>query len=200
MWIPEDLVLQDEWVRLEPLGPQHDEGLLALASLETFRYYLTFPPSLEPSAWAEYMAGVRAMPGVVGFAVWDRVTGRLAGQTTYMDIRPAHRGLEIGMTWYGEEFRGTHVNPAAKRLLLAYAFETAHAIRVQLKSDARNAHSRRAMEKLGARFEGVLRNHGIQSDGVIRDTAMYSLLPEEWPAVREGLDHRLSLASSLGER
>ena len=111
--------------------------------------------------------------------------------TTYLDIRPEHRGLEIGMTWYAPSARGTKVNPEAKLLLLEHAFERLDAIRVQLKTDQRNVQSQRAIAKLGAVYEGTLRNHMIFESGYIRNTVMYSITPEEWPSVKQGLLDRL---------
>ena len=112
--------------------------------------------------------------------------------TTYLDIRAPHDGLEIGWTWYAEEHRGTRVNPECKLLMLTHAFEMLKCVRVQLKCDERNMQSQRAIEKLGAKREGVLRRHGILPDGFVRNTVMYSIIDSEWPTVRSGLKARLS--------
>ena len=118
--------------------------------------------------------------------------GRIVGSTRYGEIREADRGLEIGWTWYLPAVRGTWVNPAAKRALLAHAFEELGMLRVQLKCDARNIPSQRAIEKLGAVREGVLRMHLRLPDGFQRDTVIYSIVAPEWLAVRARLDERLS--------
>ena len=118
-------------------------------------------------------------------------SGRAIGGTTYMDIQHANRGVEIGSTWIGRAHHGTRVNPEAKYLLLRHAFEEQGAIRVQLKTDSRNLQSQRAIEKLGAVKEGILRNHMIMPDGHYRHTVMYSLTDDEWPAAKARLEARL---------
>lgn len=117
--------------------------------------------------------------------------GVLVGSTRYADIRERDRALEIGWTWYVPSVRGTRVNPAAKRLLLAHAFDTLGMLRVQLKTDGRNIGSQRAIAKLGATREGVLRMHMLMADGVQRDTVMFSIIAPEWPAVDARLRERL---------
>jgi RimJ/RimL family protein N-acetyltransferase len=113
------------------------------------------------------------------------------GTTSYFDIRPEHRGLEIGYTWLGKAYQGTHINPENKYLLLRHAFETLGAIRVQLKTDRRNLQSQAAIAKLGAKLEGTLRKHSIMEDGYIRDAVMFSVIDLEWPEVKAGLERRL---------
>ncbi len=156
---------------------------------EAFPY--TLPPwaaDYVPSALAQRDAGDH-LPFVV------ELDGRIVGSTRYGDIRETDRALEIGWTWYLPEVRGTRVNPAAKRLLLAHAFETLDMLRVQLKTDGRNRHSQRAIEKLGAVKEGVFRMHSRTADGFQRDVVMYSIVAPEWPAVRARLDERLARLS-----
>jgi ribosomal-protein-alanine N-acetyltransferase len=118
-------------------------------------------------------------------------TGKAAGTTSYLEIRPEHRGLEIGYTWIGKEYQGTHVNPENKYILLRHAFETLGAIRVQLKTDGRNNQSQRAMAKLGLKFEGILRNHVILPDGFYRASVMFSATIEEWPELKAQIEARL---------
>lgn len=179
-------------VRLAPLSADHAAGLARAAeSHETFRYFSRGPETIDEAgmrAFIEYLLGPAA---TVAFCVLDPGTGEPIGVTTYLDIRPAHRGLEIGWTWYGPRARGTRVNPACKYLLLRHAFEGLGAIRVCLKTDERNARSRAAILKLGARFEGVLRENVIMRDGFHRSTAMYSILAAEWPGAKRGLEARL---------
>jgi N-acetyltransferase len=120
------------------------------------------------------------------------VDGRAVGSTSYLDVDLAVSGLEIGWTWYAREVWATHVNPACKRLLLGHAFDALGAQRVTLKLDALNTRSFRAVERLGARYDGTLRHHRLRADGTVRDSAYFSILATEWPAVREGLDARLA--------
>ncbi|MFM8320705.1 MAG: GNAT family N-acetyltransferase, partial [Chloroflexota bacterium] len=115
-------------------------------------------------------------------------TGLALGCTRYLDIRPAHRGVEIGGTWYGAAYQRTGVNTEAKYLLLQHAFETWGCVRVQLKTDLRNQRSQRAIERLGAVREGVIRNHMVLPDGSLRHSVIYSILDSEWPAVKLRLE------------
>ena len=117
---------------------------------------------------------------------------KVVGSTRYMDIQTKSKGAEIGWTWYTKSVWGTVVNPECKFLLLRHAFEDWRAIRVQLKTDNNNLHSQKAILKLGAKFEGRLRNHRFRRDGSIRDTMMYSITSEEWPIVKEGLSRRIT--------
>jgi RimJ/RimL family protein N-acetyltransferase len=112
----------------------------------------------------------------------------------YLEIRPLHRGLEIGRTWIGRAHQGSRVNPESKYLLLRHAFETLGAARVQFKTDLHNLHSQRAIEKLGAVREGVLRQYQVRSNGTFRDTVIYSVIRDEWPEVKARLEARLGLA------
>jgi N-acetyltransferase len=188
-WVAE-VTLANEWVRLEPLREEHAAELQRARDRETFRFFVTQqPPTDDESGMATFVRSVLAMANVRPFVV---VSGcEVVGMTTLMDIRPEAKGLEIGMTWYAAAAQGTAVNPAAKQLLLAHAFESLGCLRVQLKCDANNARSRAAILKLGAQFEGILRRHGIRRDGSIRDTAMFSIVAEEWPDVRRRLEDRL---------
>lgn len=120
--------------------------------------------------------------------------GSVIGSTSYIDVQPGNAALEIGSTTYATAVWGGAVNPETKLLLLEYAFETLHAGRVQLKTDIRNGRSQRAIERLGARFEGVLRRHMRRDDGTMRDTVMFSIIAEEWPAVRAALRKRVDAA------
>lgn len=178
-------------VRLEPLTLDHAAGLLAVATPDLF----TLSPQ-KPAPWTEEgmraeLGGVLALRDCVAFAAILLGTGAPIGRTTYMDIRPSHRGLEIGRTWIAASHHGTRVNPEMKFLMLRHAFETLGAMRVQLKTDARNLHSQRAIAKLGAVREGVLRKHMILPDGVVRDTVLFSITDDEWPGVKERLIGRL---------
>ncbi|MCE9559227.1 MAG: GNAT family N-acetyltransferase [Armatimonadetes bacterium] len=179
-------------VRLRPLQLQDAFQLQPIIDLDFFRYFLNVQPkdsSLE--SVRDYVKDSLAFPNSQAFVVELRKTGEIIGMTSFMDIRPQHRGLEIGMTWIVPEHRGTSVNPEMKLLLLEQAFEKWLAVRVQLKTDSRNLHSQTAIRKLGAMYEGTLRKHGIQPNGHIRDTVFFSITAEEWPKVKEGLLIRL---------
>ena len=184
------LVLEGRVARLEPLALSHAEDLAAAATPDIFTN--TFPPpDYSP-------AGFRAMIGYIGglldwcpFAIVSPQTGKAVGMTCYLDIRTKDRGLEIGFTWLTRSLQGSHFNPECKYLLLRHAFREQQALRVQLKTDQRNKQSQRAIEKLGAVREGVLRKHMIMPDGHVRDTVMYSVTDTEWPAIESRLEARL---------
>ena len=146
---------------------------------------------MDSAAFRDYLQRLLDTADMRPFTIRRAESGAPVGVTTYMEIRPAHRGLEIGSTWLARPAQGTAINPEAKYLLLRHAFETLGAVRVQLKTDGRNLQSQRAIAKLGALREGVLRRHMILPDGYIRDTVMFSVIAEEWPAVKAGLEARL---------
>lgn len=193
-WIA-PVVLENQHVRLVPLTTDHAAALARAAeSAETFRLFSRGPREVSEPGLREFIEYLLGPAQTVPFCVVDPTTDQPAGITTYLDIRPAHRGVEIGWTWYGPAWRGTRINPAAKLLLLEHAFEKLNAIRVCLKTDERNARSRAAILKLGASFEGILRRNIIMADGFERSTAMYSILADEWPGVKSRLLDRLSRA------
>jgi RimJ/RimL family protein N-acetyltransferase len=188
------ITLSGNVVRLEPLSLEHVPALAeAGRDEEIWRYMLYGNLSGEERmrAWVAELLRRQASGTDLPFAVFQRESGRMAGCTRYLEMRPAQRGLEIGGTWYGPEFQRTAVNTECKLLLLSYAFETLGCIRVQFKADARNERSLRAIERLGAVKEGVLRNHMILEDGTWRDSVYYSILEREWPGVKAGLEARL---------
>jgi RimJ/RimL family protein N-acetyltransferase len=125
------------------------------------------------------------------FAVMLKQDRKVVGSTSYFGIVPKHMSAEIGYTWYSPDVQGTVVNPECKFLLLKHAFEDWGAVRVQLRTDANNAHSQRAILKLGAKFEGKMRNQGIRQDGSVRDSMLYSIIPSEWATVKKGLEARI---------
>lgn len=188
MLLTEPVVLENDHVRLEPLGPAHAADLeRARAGLE-YAWYTSVPTSVDDEiAWrrAEAEAG-RMTPWAV------TVEGRAVGMTTFCNIEQAHRRVEIGYTWLSPRVQRTAVNTAAKLLLLGHAFEACEAIAVEFRTHWHNRQSRAAIERLGAKQDGVLRNHRVTPDGILRDTVVYSILPHEWPAVRRGLRARLS--------
>jgi len=178
-------------ITLRPLMPADLPGLYAVTPADTFRFYSISPRMASVEAFVTDVTALIGDPSRVLFAVVLEETGQIVGSTSYLEIRPEHRGLEIGYTWYVPAHRGTRVNPACKRLLIGHAIETLGAVRVQIKTGRANLHSQRAIEKLGATYEGVLRANFIRPDGELRDTVYYSILPSEWPKVKAGLDARL---------
>ncbi|MDZ4370564.1 MAG: GNAT family protein, partial [Phenylobacterium sp.] len=140
--------------------------------------------------WALSLTAMRSGTRIA-YAVRRRLDGAVVGTTSLYEINPAYRRCEIGSTFYRPEARGGAINPACKRLLLGHAFD-AGAVRVEIITDAVNARSRAAILKLGARAEGVLRKHKITWTGRARDTAMFAVIDEDWPEVRDGLDRRLA--------
>jgi RimJ/RimL family protein N-acetyltransferase len=190
-WVNE-VVLEGRFVRLEPVRPKHARELAKHAAMDIFRYHLGLRPREQStSAMKEYIAQHRRLPNRVTFAIIPRETLKPVGTTSYMDIQSEHGAIEIGTTWIGLEWQGTTINPECKLLLLEHAFERLGAERVQLKTDARNLQSQRAIEKLGATKEGILRRNLRMPDGFLRDTVMYSILPSEWPRVKASLLRRL---------
>jgi RimJ/RimL family protein N-acetyltransferase len=188
----EPVTLEGELVRLEPAAEHHAASLSKYITPETFRYFVTLnPKGTDEEAVKEYIRGCWAAPATLPFAIVLKESGAAIGMSCYLDIRSAHLMVEIGMTWIGEPFRGTKVNPEIKLLMMRHAFETLGCQRVQLKTDGRNLHSQAAIKKLGARYEGTLRQYGQMADGFMRDTVMFSVLPTEWPEVKAGLLERL---------
>ena len=181
-------------VRLEPLEERHVPGLLAAAADPATWTWLFSRLDDEPAlrAWLAEALRARDTGAEQPFALVDAISGRVVGSTRYLAITPAHRRLEIGWTWLAPDTWRTGINVEAKLLLLTHAFETLGAMRVELKTDARNERSRAAILALGARFEGVFRKHMLMADGRIRDSAWYAITDDEWPAVRTRLVARLA--------
>ncbi len=184
------ITLAGRVARLEPIEPRHADDLAAAATPELFAYHFP-PPALTPEGFRAQIEQAHLRPNWLPFAIVLVETGRAVGVTAYLDIRAKDRGLEIGFTWLAKHLHGSLVNPECKFLLLRHAFERLGAVRVQLKTDSRNVQSQRAIEKLGAVREGVLRKHIIMPDGHVRDSVMYSITDSEWPQVRELLIARL---------
>lgn len=188
----EPVVLEGRHVRLEPLVPDHLDGLAAIGldpDLWRWASHVYDRASLEryvERALAEREAGV-SLP----FATVERSTGRIAGSTRFGNISAENRRVEIGWTWLGKPFQRTALNTEAKLLMLGHAFETWRCIRVELKTDALNEPSRAAILRIGARFEGILRSHMVMETGRVRDTAYFSVLEAEWPEVKAELIARL---------
>ena len=181
------ITLEGEHVRLEPIGPQHAEDLFRVGTDETIWRYLARPAfaSLDDTqGWIQDCIARNEREGRIQFTVVHLADDRAIGSTGYHDIDRSNRSLEIGMTWYGTEYQRTAVNTECKYLLLKHAFDDLGALRVCLKADHRNLRSRRAIERIGAIREGMLRNHRIARDGVNRHSVYYGIIDSEWPAVR----------------
>ena len=192
MWV-EPVTLAGRVVRLEPLELRHAPGLFEAATPDLFTYTPQAPKEWSVAGFEADVKRVTGLPDVVAFAMVHVPTGKVIGRTTYMDIQPDHKGLEIGRTWIARPHQGTEVNPEVKLLMLRHAFETLapSAIRVQFTTGASNLHSQAAIAKLGAVKEGVLRRNRILPTGLPRDTVYYSIVAEEWPGVKAGLVERL---------
>jgi len=177
-------------VKLEPLRRAHIEGLFAAGQhAEIWPHMFMRVTTMEDMAEVVDKALTNMQAGVeFAYTTIDVSTNRIVGSTRLYEYMPAHRQLEIGSTWLTPDVWRTHVNTECKYLLLTHCFETMDLVRVQLKTDARNVRSQRAIERLGAMREGILRKHRIVQDGFIRDTVMYSIIEEEWPAVKLRLE------------
>jgi RimJ/RimL family protein N-acetyltransferase len=187
----EPVILKGHMVRLEPLSLEHASLLWNAADPSVFQYATLFPENWTEEAFYAYIDQRLNKRDWYSFVMVLQETGQAVGITAYLDVRPAHRGLEIGATWIAKPYQGTYVNPESKYLLLCHAFEALRMIRVQLKCDARNLQSQRALEKLGAQREGILRKHVILPDDYVRDTVMFSIIDTEWPAIKAKLEARL---------
>ncbi|HRK63633.1 MAG TPA: GNAT family protein [Terricaulis sp.] len=177
-------------VRLEPFGERHRAPLAALASAEPDLFkHMPFPIVRDGyGAWFDTLRADQAAGRSIPHAVF--LDGAVVGQSCYLNIRARDAGVEIGSTWYVKAAQGGIANPSAKLLLIGHAFACG-AERVELKTDALNAHSRAAMLKMGAVFEGVHRKHMRRADGTLRDTAWFSVVREDWPRVKAGLEVRV---------
>lgn len=185
------ITLTGRAIRLEPLSPAHAEDLYPLFDDLVATYLLHWEKQPTVEAFRDHVADLARRSGYLTFAVIQQESGRAIGSSSFFDISPKNRSLEIGATWIGSAFHQAGVNPEMKYLMLQQAFEVWECCRVQLKTDARNAQSRAAMLKLGCQFEGVLRKHMMRPDGFIRDTAFFSILDSEWPEVKAKLIQRL---------
>ena len=186
---PSPVTLEGGGVRLEPLGPEHRDGLAA-ATADGKLWELWFTSVPEPGRMAGYIA--EALAGqreghMLPWAVRDLATDTIVGSTRYHDIVPEVDRVEIGWTWYAASRQRSHVNSACKLLLMTHAFETLGAKLVGWRTDNYNFASQRAIERLGAKKDGVLRGHALRRDGTIRDTVMYSMRAGEWPEAKAQL-------------
>lgn len=182
------VTLRGELIRLEPLGQDHAQGLYQRGQSGADWAFMPRPCFVDLADTRHWIDEARATEGHLPFAIVENSKGRAVGSTRYLNIRPAHRGLEIGWTWLGREWQRTGVNTEAKFLLLEHAFERLGCIRVEFKADARNTRSQMALERIGATREGVLRQHMVVQEDFRRDSVYFSILDREWPRVKARLD------------
>ena len=192
------VVLQGTNVRLVPLAPEHYADLVTVGlDPELWRWTLNTVKTADDlrryidAALQEQQQG-RSVP----FATVARASGRAIGSTRFGNIEPTHRRIEIGWTWIGRPWQRTAINTEAKYLMLRHAFETLRFHRVELKTNALNEPSRRAIARIGAKEEGTLRKHAVSDLGVVRDTVYYSILDDEWPAVKSRLEEMMNRTPS----
>ena len=184
--------LRGQHVALEPLQATHADALRAAAADgELWKlWYTSVAPPERMGDEIERRLGLQAQGSMLPFTVFD-TAGRIAGMSTYMNIDAANQRVEIGSTWYAERVQRTPLNTECKRMLLGHAFETLACIAVEFRTHRLNAQSRRAIERLGAQLDGILRAHSRAADGTLRDTAVYSITATEWPAVKSHLSWQL---------
>ena len=192
-------VMDGKSVRLEPIDESHIEGLFEAGTTHSDWQYLPiagFSEMGEAKTWFYQAARLLEDALHYTYVLVDPKSNEVMGSSRYLNIRPKDSVVEIGYTWLSSKFQRTAVNTEAKLLLLTNAFENMYANRVELKTDARNLRSQKAIERIGAKKEGVLRHHMVTQGGFIRDTVMYSIVKSEWPAVKEGLVRKLHDHSS----
>ena len=188
------VTLTGKLVRLEPLNVEHIPALATAGkdkSIWKYMLYGDLTNGKNMAAWVHEMLTRQLAETDLPFVAIHQASGKTAGATRFMEIRPAHRSLEIGGTWYAPEFQRTGVNTECKYLMLKYAFEEMKCVRVQFKADDRNESSIRAIERLGAVQEGILRNHYILQDGTLRNSIYFSILDRDWLGVKMHLEQLL---------
>jgi RimJ/RimL family protein N-acetyltransferase len=187
-------LLESQFVRLEPLCATHLEDLVAAVETDELwrTWYTHIPSPATMQGEIERRLALHTQGRIVPWAIIDPATSRAVGMTTYLNLEPANRRLEIGSTWIGSKAQGTGINAAAKMLLLQRAFEELGCIAVEFRAHWHNHQSRRAIERLGAKQDGILRNHTIFENGTVRDTVVFSIVEAEWPTVKFGLAERLN--------
>ena len=190
---PELFSAEGNHVCVVPLSVEHHDDLVEAASDGALhRLWYTMVPSPEDvGAEIERRLGLRKAGSMLPFAIIDKSNGKAVGMTTYMNIDARNRRVEIGSTWYRQSVQKTPLNTECKLLLLRHAFEKLDCICVEFRTHFMNLQSRRAIERLGAKLDGILRSHMIMANGSVRDTAVYSIIASEWPAVQANLTWQL---------
>jgi RimJ/RimL family protein N-acetyltransferase len=189
-----EVVLENAYARLEPLDLSHAEGLEAAAADGQLwnLWFTSVPPPGHARGYIEAALKGQAEGRMLPFAIREKTSGLIAGTTRYYDIMAEPVRVAIGYTWYAKRWQRSHLNTACKQLLLKHAFEQVGAVAVEFHTDAWNFDSQRAIERLGAKREGVLRAHRCRPDGSLRDTVCYSVIASEWPDVDRWLGMRLA--------
>lgn len=192
-WL-QPITLKGEHATLAPLSDSHHDDLTdAVKDGELWRLWYTLVPTPENmAAEIERRLTLQRQGSMLPFAVIDNATGQAVGMTTYMHIDATNRRLEVGSTWYRQRVQRTALNTECKLMLLTHAFETLNCIAVELRTHCLNRQSRAGIERLGAKLDGILRQHQIAPNGTLRDTCVYSIIASEWPAIKANLSHRLS--------
>ena len=187
------IILAGVHATLQPLSQLHHDDLVDSAKDgELWNLWYTKIPRPEAMrAEIDRRLGLQCEGTMLPFTVFDNTTGRAVGMTTYMNVDSIHKRVEIGSTWYRESVQRTAINTECKLLLLTYAFESLQCIAVELRTHFLNRQSRAAIERLGAKLDGILRNHQVSTNGTLRDTCVYSIIAGEWPPVKANLRWRL---------
>ncbi len=188
-WIQHPTVVEGKRVKLVPLDSSHFDELIALAKQKEIWKHVSIDCSVPETMLTELKSNIlkRATGEKYTFTIIDKLQNKIIGSTSLHNIFPQHRKLEIGWTWYAPAYWGTGYNTECKLLLLTYCFETLKTVRVQLVTDENNLRSRAAIQKIGAKLEGIQRKERIKSDGNFRNTAMFSIIDDEWGLVKEEL-------------
>jgi RimJ/RimL family protein N-acetyltransferase len=181
------VVLTGAGVRLEPLSQDHAQGLYNRGRGAADWVYMPRSCFIDLADTRQWIDEALQAPDQLPFAIVESGKNKVVGSTRYLNIRLEHRSLEIGWTWLGQEWQRTGINTQVKLLLLSHAFERLGCVRVEFKTDERNARSQRALERIGATREGVLRNHMIVQGDYIRDSVYFSVIEQDWPQVKERL-------------
>ena len=199
-WIQHPTILQGQSVELIPLEEKHLEELFLAASDKTLWELIPTDCSVRETFFTVYTAALeeREKGNEYPFVIYNKLTQKIIGSTRLFDIFPEHKKLEIGWTWITQPYWGTTVNLECKLLLLSFCFETLGAIRVQLKTKDTNWRSRKAIEKIGASFEGILRKDKIQADGTPRNAAYYSIIDDEWIEAKNKIESLISERKKSG--
>jgi RimJ/RimL family protein N-acetyltransferase len=190
---PAPVTLEGTHATLVPLAIEHEAGLVdAARDGELWKLWYTSVPSPDAMrADIERRLGLQARGSMLSFTVID-ADGRIAGETTYMNIDAANKRVEIGSTWYASRVQRSPLNTECKRMLLSHAFDTLGCIAVEFRTHRLNTQSRRAIERIGAQLDGILRAHTRTADGLLRDTAVYSITAAEWPTIQQHLAWQLA--------
>jgi len=192
-WL-QPVTLRGARATLEPLAHSHGDDLIAaVKDGELWKlWYTTVPEPEKMRADIDRRLALQAKGSMLPFAVIDNTSAKAVGMTTYMNVEPAQRRVEIGATWYRKSVQRTDLNTQCKLMLLTHAFETLGCIAVEFRTHFFNQQSRRGIERLGAKLDGILRNHSVMPNGTLRDTCVYSIIAPEWPTVKAHLAYQLS--------